>query len=84
MLLAELIPYAVGAAAWVIAQRFGLKLPLAPAPSPAPAPAVPAADKEAADFLAWALKVKAGYVRLDDHDKETLKLIVSTLKDIPL
>lgn len=80
MLLAELIPYAVGAAAWVIAQRFGLKLPLAPAP----APAVPAADKEAADFLAWALKVKAGYVRLDDHDKETLKLIVSTLKDIPL
>lgn len=84
-----LIPYVIGAAAyWAIQRWGGGKIPLPPAPVPpipvpvpVPSPA-PVPDKEATDFLAWLLKVKSGFVRLDDHDRATLALIKPALADV--
>lgn len=51
-----------------------------PPSGPAPVPAGP--DKPAVDFFDWLLKVKSGYVRLDDHDKEVLKAVSAALADL--
>jgi len=84
-MMTDLVPYLIGAALMLVSHRLGIKLPLMPDPTPV-APVAPApggsADVEASEFLAWALKVKAGVIRLDDHDKETLKLISTALKEI--
>lgn len=81
--MAELIPYLIGAAVLLISHKLGIKVPGLPEPPVKPvAPADPAVDKEASEFLAWALKVKTGVLRLDEQDRETLKLIQVTLKEI--
>lgn len=80
--LASVLPYVLGAIVMYAYQRWGGKAPLPPVPIPGPAPSpVPIADREATEFLAWLVKVKAGTVRLDDQDKETLRLIKSALAE---
>lgn len=75
-----------GSVLTVILHRYGIKVPglpdpavppvLTPAPAPAPKPTpAPAADKPAVDFLAWLLKAKAGEIKLDNLDTETLLAI---------
>lgn len=70
------LSYLLAAAAPVLAQWLGwLKLPNA-------APSEPKADPEATAFLDWMLKVKSGAVKLDDKDKEILKLIKSSVAEM--
>lgn len=74
--LSQVIPYILSALAPVLAQYLGwLKLPNGPLSEPK-------ADPEATAFLDWTLKVKSGSVKLDDKDKEILKLIKASLADM--
>jgi hypothetical protein len=83
MLTPELIYGLLGALAMFVAQKLGLPINPSPAPLPVPPlPTTPVPDKEASDFLAWVLKVKSGTVRLDDQDKEILKLIKAALEGV--
>ena len=67
----------IGAVLVLVVQKLGIKIPIIN-----PSPAGPAVDKPLADCLDWLLKVKAGEVKMDDLDKETLKAIKAALSDL--
>lgn len=71
----SIVPYLLGFGVKLLLDLAKIKLPGLPTPSP------DTADPETVDFLSWLLKVKAGIIKLDDKDKETLKLIKTTLAE---
>lgn len=86
----EILGYLASGIAVILAARNGVKVPglpdvqpaPVPVPAPKPGPALPDADKPAVDFLTWLIRVKAGEVKLDDHDREAIKLIRTGLDGV--